>query len=120
MSEPSEPTRGNASTPEAARIPTGATADSVIPDEEFLPPITKPATAEPLGLPDNRGQFTRDNQAATFKTTAAVVAAAALNLFYEMDTEQVRQILDLLAGKVGLPLLVPVGVALFEFWRRDR
>ena len=101
----------HSTTAERPEVPAGATPDALLGGEEFFAPLAR----EEL-----RGQFTRDNQAATFKTTAAVIAAAALNLLYEMDTDQVQQILSLLAGKVGLPLLVPAGVALFEFWRRDR
>lgn len=118
---------GTAQTPfPVPPIPAGATADDVIADSEFLPPITKPAAAEPL-IPKRdianglRGQFTRDNQAATFRSVVAVVAAAALQMLYEMDTEQVRAIASLLVGKLGLPVGVVSGlVAAFEFWRRDR
>lgn len=68
-----------------------------------------------------RGRFTRDNQAATFRSITAVVAASLLQMLYELDSEQVRTIASLLVGKLGLPVGVVSGiVALFEFWRQDR
>lgn len=77
-------------------------------------------TPSPCGQA-HRWQFSPDNQVTSVKSVAAVAAAMIVNLLAELDDEQLESLAGIMTSKLGLPVaVVSGGVALFEFWRKDR
>jgi hypothetical protein len=93
-------------------------------------PKSLPATEQPEPEPDyrmtpresddKRGQFTTSNGWQTFKAFGICIAGYVMANVKDSDPEMLTRTLEQLGSLLGWPALPTLGIALFEWFRKDQ